>query len=151
MLKTLLEKDLVRFYDEASDWQEAVQLSCSALLEHKIIDQSYVDSIIACLNQYGPYIVIAPGIAMPHASQGGTGVFETAISMTKIKKPVSFDATDPSKDATLLFTLAAVDADRHLENMQRLMDLLMNDEIVTKLQAANNIDDVVAISQQYNK
>lgn len=151
MLATLLEKDLVRFYDEAYDWKEAVGFSCSALLEHKIIDQTYVDSIIACLNQYGPYIVIAPGIAMPHASQGGAGVYETAVSMTKIRKPVAFDATDPSKDVTLLFTLAAVDADCHLENMQRLMDLLMNDEIVAELQRANNIEDVVAISKKYNK
>ena len=51
-------------------------------------------------------------------------------------KPVSFDPEDPEKDAQLFFTLASCDPEQHLNNMARLSELLMNEEVVEALTKA---------------
>lgn len=66
-----------------------------------VIDQSYVDEIIQCVETFGPYIIIAPEVAMPHSSEESAGVFGTAISFTKFKQAVTFAGDQEAKTATL--------------------------------------------------
>ena len=54
---------------EITDWREAIAESCLVLIDKEIIDETYVEEIIHCVEKYGPYIVIAPQVAMPHSSE----------------------------------------------------------------------------------
>ena len=84
MLTYFWEQELIHYSDkEPVSWQEAIQESCLILLQKHIIDQSYVDEIIQCVETFGPYIIIAPEVAIPHSSEESAGVFGTAISFTK--------------------------------------------------------------------
>ena len=70
MLTYFWEQELIHYSDkEPVSWQEAIQESCLILLQKHIIDQSYVDEIIQCVETFGPYIIIAPEVAMPHSSE----------------------------------------------------------------------------------
>ena len=70
MLTYFWEQELIHYPDkEPVSWQEAIQESCLILLQKHIIDQSYVDEIIQCVETFGPYIIIAPEVAMPHSSE----------------------------------------------------------------------------------
>ena len=80
MLREFVEKKHVKFADSAPDWREAIRMSCEVLEADGTIEENYKEDIIACVEKYGPYIVIAPNIAMPHSQEGAKDrdcVYET--------------------------------------------------------------------------
>lgn len=89
---------------------------------------------------------------MPHSSEESEGVFGTAISFTKMKQPVVFDTQeeDEEKSAILFFTLAAKNAEEHMENIQNLSELLMTEGLIESLVATNSIEDYQMVMAQYN-
>lgn len=151
MLKYFFDNELVKYSDkEITDWKEAIDESCQLLLEKKLIDQKYIDEIIRCVTEYGPYIVIVPQVAMPHSSEESEGVFGTAISFTKMKQPIVFESTDDEeKSAILFFTLAAKNAEEHMENIQNLSELLMTDGLIEDLVATNTLEDFKIVMTKY--
>lgn len=151
MLNYFFDNDLINYSDKViTDWREAIVESCQLLLDKKIIDQTYVDEIIRCVEEHGPYIVIVPEVAMPHSSEDSEGVFGTAISFTKMKQPVQFEDEEEEKSAILFFTLAAKNAEEHMENIQNLSELLMTEGLIERLVATNSIEDYQAVMQAFN-
>lgn len=151
MLSYFLENDLVRFSEKKpANWQEAIQISCENLLEKNIISQLYVDEIIECVNKFGPYIVIVPGVAMPHSSEESQGVLGTAISFTKLKEKVVFEEGNEEKDARLFFTLAAQNSEQHVENISKLSEMLMTDGVIEALMEADSIEDYKEVMTTFN-
>ncbi len=67
----------------------------------------------------------------------------------KVEEPVHFDPEDPEKDARLFFVLASADHEKHLENMMRLSEMLMNEELVEELLEAKSKEDLLAIDKKY--
>lgn len=151
MLKEFVNQKHCLFVDEINTWQEAIKLSCKCLEADGTVEESYADLIIDCVNKYGPYIVLMPNVAMPHSTENAEGVNKTAISFMKVNKPVSFDENDSTKDAQLFFTLAACDGNQHLSNMQKLCELLSNEELVNELSKANSPEDLLALDSKYLK
>lgn len=149
MLKEIVENGYYSFADEFDNWRDAIRKSYQPLLEENIVEPIYIDSVIQCVEKYGPYIVIVPNIAMPHSTEGAQGCHGTAISFMHVNKPVDFDSFDPDKKAKLFFSLAAVDHEKHLENIQALMDVLMNEELVDELLKAESKADLEKIASQY--
>lgn len=150
MLSQFIALDLVQFHESFATWQEAVKASCQKFLEHGYISEAYVQSIIDCVSEHGPYIIIAPDIALPHSTQGGEGVYKTGISFMKVNQPVSFDTEDPTKDARLFFTLAAEDSEQHLANITSLMELLMNEEVSDALKEVSSLSELRALAEKFN-
>lgn len=149
MLKEFVEQKHYKFAEEAKDWKDAIRLSCEPLEADGTVEANYKEDIIACVEKYGPYIVIIPNVAMPHSQEGAFGVNKTAISFMKVNKPVSFDPGDPEKDARLFFTLASCNPEQHLNNMMRLSEMLSNEEIVAALLEANSEKDLLEIENKY--
>lgn len=149
LLKELVEKNRVAFYEKFPTWEEAVVASCKTLLVDGSIEQSYVDSVVNCIKEFGPYIIIAPHIAIPHSQKGAVGVNDTAIAFMKVEEPVHFQENNPEKDARLFFTLAAIDNDKHFANMQKLAELLFIEGFVEDLLKAKTPQDLLDIDKKY--
>ncbi|PXV90310.1 PTS system IIA component (L-Asc family) [Lachnotalea glycerini] len=149
MLREFVEMKHYKFAEEAKDWKEAIRMSCEPLEADGTVEANYKEDIIACVEKYGPYIVIIPEVAMPHSQEGAVGVNKTAISFMKLRKPVSFDPNDREKDARLFFTLASCNPEQHLDNMMRLSEMLSNEEIVAALLEANSESDLLEIEKKY--
>lgn len=151
MLKYFHENELVRFCDETpSNWEEAIQMSCQTLLEKKYITQVYVDEIIDCVKKHGAYIVIVPGVAMPHSSEDSQGVLGTAISFTKMKEDVVFEEGNTDKNARLFFTLAAKNSEEHMENIANLSEMLMTDGLIEALNEVENQADYEKVMAEFD-
>ena len=88
----------------------------AALVDTGCATPAYAQRIIECVEEFGPYIVIVPGLAIPHSTKGSPGVSQTAISFVRFEQPVIFDPEDREKDARVFFALAAVDEDAHIKN-----------------------------------
>lgn len=149
MLREFVEEKHCLFAERADTWQDAIRLSCKTLEADGTVEKNYAEDIIACVEKYGPYIVIMPNVAMPHSQEGAQGVNKTAIGFMKLEEPVSFDPEDPEKDAQLFFTLASCDPNQHLENMMKLSEMLMNEELVEELFKAESTDDLIALQEKY--
>ena len=148
MLKDLVEKNHVLFAKSAENWQEASRLSCHPFVDEGTVSEEYAEDVIRCINKYGPYIVLIPGVAMPHSQEGGPLVHGTGISFMKLEKPVSFDESDPDKWADLFFAIAANDPAEHLKNIQDLMEVFQNEELLQALRKASCAEDLLALAEK---
>ena len=144
MLKELIDKGRISFHEGFENWEDAIYASCKPLIDDGAIEESYVDAIISNIKKYGPYIVIAPNICIPHAQEGVVGVNETAMCFMRTKNPVHF-SDDPEQDARLFVVLASTDNEVHLQNLSNMVGLIEDDEIVNKLLEAECKEDLEAI------
>ena len=144
-LTDLLKEELIQQVDSVSDWQDAVGLAAQPLLAHGYIEESYIQAMIASINETGPYIVLAPKVAVPHASPDA-GVHQLGISLLQVKEPVDFsEDDDDDKKVQLIFVLAAVDSTAHLRALQELALILDDEEAIDSLIAASDPREILAI------
>lgn len=76
-----------------------------------VVEPRYYQAILDGVEQFGPYFVIAPGLAMPHG-RPEEGVKKTGFSLVTLKKPLEFNHED-NDPVDILITMAAVDANTH--------------------------------------
>lgn len=144
-LTDLLKEELIQQVDSVSNWQEAVGLAAQPLLAHGYIEESYIQAMIASINETGPYIVLAPKVAVPHASPDA-GVHQLGISLLQVKEPVDFsEDDDDDKKVQLIFVLAAVDSTAHLRALQELALILDDEAAIDTLIAASDPREILAI------
>ena len=149
LLNDFLENKLTCYEERFDDWKEAIRANGKPLMREGYIEEEYIDAVIACVEKYGPYIVIAPNIAMPHSTEGAPGVLKTGIGFMKVEEPVHFDPEDPEKDARLFFMLASNDPDTHMNNIMQLADMLSDDNLVEDLLKVRNDEDLKAVAEKY--
>lgn len=137
--EALIKNNSVKLGLEANTWQEAVKLAVNPLVESGAVEERYYDAILRVTEEFGPYYLLMPGMAMPHA-RPEDGVKEDAFSLVTLKEPVTFS---DGKEASVLIALAATSSDIHasvaipqiialleLENsIQRMTDAKTKEEI----------------------
>lgn len=102
--------------------EAAIHLAGTLLVDSGRAKAEYVDSMLAAVENHGPYIVIAPGIALAHGKPT-EGVLEVGMSLLVLEEPVVFD--HPQNDPVrLVFGLAALNHDSHLGLMAELAEFL---------------------------
>jgi len=131
--KFRLDESLVQFETSVASWEEAVVKSAQPLLDGGYVEQGYIDAMIESVNEYGPYIVIAPKFAMPHA-RPETGSKKIGYSILKLEKPVAF-SEEPEHQVELLVALSCVNAESHIEILQFIVEVLSDE---TKFESALN-------------
>lgn len=147
-LKDLVKKELIQQLDKVNDWQTAVRIASKPLLEYGYIEESYVEAIISSVNEIGPYIVLAPKVAVPHASPDA-GVHRLGISLLQLKEPVNFGlADDEDKNVQLIFVLATVDSSAHLKALQQLALILDDDDIIESLIRAEIPEEILGLIEK---
>lgn len=149
LLDKIIKKNHYLFLDEVDSWEEAIRMSCKPLENDGTVEPSYAELIIECVNKYGPYIVLFPNFAIPHSTENAEGVHDTAISFMKLEKPISFEPGNPDKDAKVFFTLASVNKDQHVENMEGLFDMLTNEELLEELLTVKTVEDLKRLAEKH--
>ena len=147
MLASLLTKETIQVNAQANDWKQAVQIATQPLIENGAVEPRYLDKIIEGTKNLGPYYVIAPGFAMPHA-RPEDGVNKMSLSLTTLKEEVRFGSED-NDPVKFMITLAATDSTSHIEAIVGMTELLENEADVTAITAADNIDDILNIIRKY--
>lgn len=142
-LATELDEASIRTHVNAADWQAAITLAGEALVAGGVTTDDYTAEMIAAVDKLGPYIVIAPGLAIAH-SRPSPAVLRAGLSWITLDQPVSFGhkKNDP---VSLVIGLAAPDHEGHLEMMQALASVLMNAELLDALKAANSPTEVLRL------
>lgn len=146
MLNELITKDHIIFADKASSYQEALKIGAKILIDEQYITEQYVEKVIENVHKLGPYIVVAPNVAISHA-RPIDGALKLGMSMLILKESVSF-SDEKDRNARIIVTLSAPDPDSHLVALGQLSELLM--EEADKLLKMDSKEEVLAIVNQYS-
>lgn len=148
LLRQLYELKHCNLVDGPLSWREALREGIKPLLADGTVDPVYGDCLIQNVEKHGPYIVLMPGVAMPHAMENAEGTNRDAISFMRVKEPVHFeDPANADTDATIFFTLSDTDPAEHLQSMQRLAQVLSNEEVVERLKNIESLDELLEIDK----
>jgi PTS system ascorbate-specific IIA component len=142
-LTQLLTTKAIRIGASAPDWRAAVRLAGDALETSGATAPAYTDEMIATVEQLGPYIVIAPGIALAH-SRPSPAVLRAGISLVTLGRPVAFGhrTNDPVR---LVVGLAAPDEEGHITALSTLAEFLSDEESRVGLLGATGPDEVLRL------
>lgn len=140
--KAFIENNSIRLGLSAASWQEAVKLAVQPLIDSGAVTSEYYDAIIASTEKYGPYYVLMPGMAMPHA-EAGVGVKRNAFALITLTKPVTFS---DGKEVSVLLTLAATDPSIHTTvAIPQIVALFELEDAISRLVACRTPEEVLAL------
>ncbi|ENJ4780674.1 PTS sugar transporter subunit IIA [Enterobacter hormaechei] len=147
MLKKWIYDTTIILQDSVESWPQALELCAKPLLDLQVIAPEYVTAIIEQHQTLGPYYVLAPGLAMPHArpEEGAKGL---GLSLLKLKQGVSFGAGefDP---VDVIVMLAAPDKHSHIEMISALAELFSSDEDMDELHRANTLEEIKTVIDRF--
>lgn len=125
----------------------ALDITCSKLIEQGKVEKSYLEAIKLKHREIGPYYVLAPKIAMPHA-RPEDGVNEACLQLTVFKNGVDLESED-NGDVYFSITLAAKDSDSHIQTIMTLSELFQNDDDIDAIIAAKTKEEISEILKKY--
>lgn len=147
MLKKWIYDTTITLQESVEDWPQALELCAKPLLDLQVIEPEYVTAIIQQHHTLGPYYVLAPGLAMPHArpEEGAKGL---GLSLLKLKQGVSFGASefDP---VDVIIMLAAPDKNSHIEMISSLAELFSSDTDMAELHQVNTLEEIKTIINRF--
>ena len=140
VLEQALGQGSIKLQQSCSSWRETFEIAGLGLVESSRTTSAYTNEMIQAFEELGPYMVIAPGIALAHG-RPSEAVLTTGLSLVTLSTPVVFGSTanDP---VSLVIGLAAVDHDSHIDLMAALSELLMSEDTVNLLLQARNESEV---------
>lgn len=143
MKMKFLEKTLVALDVPATTPEEAIRAAGDLLVTDALVAPEYVEAMVESYQKNGPYFVLAPQIALPHA-RPEDGVKEASVSFVRLKSPIVFGsaANDP---VALVFALGASTSDEHLLVMKELVALLSSQKNVESLKRITNYEELKTI------
>lgn len=132
---------------ECKDWKDAVRKSGEKLVEKDYIEERYIDAMIQSIEEYGPYVVISPGFAMPHAKVE-EGSIRLGMHLIRLKTPVPFgvEELDPIE---FVCCLSAIDHKSYLKAFFNLVNMLKDEKYRKMLHEAKDEIEMARIIEQY--
>jgi len=139
---SLAENNAICLQAEPSTWQDAVKIGVDLLEAAGVVEPRYYQAILDGVARFGPYFVIAPGLAMPHG-RPEEGVKKNGFALVTLKTPLVFNHED-NDPVDILITLAAVDARTHQEDgIMQIVNLFEDEANFDRLRACRTAQDVL--------
>ena len=128
---------------EAADWRAAVRVAGGALVSMGAARDGYSDEMIRMIEEHGPYVVIAPGLALAHA-RPGPDVLADGLAVVTLEQPVPFG--HPHNDPVrVVLGLAILRVETHLASVAAIANIFNDSDAVSALAAATTPDEVLQI------
>jgi PTS system ascorbate-specific IIA component len=129
--------------DSVVDRNQAISIAGELLVASQKVRPEYIESMLEAVEKFGPYIVIAPGIALAHGKPSDA-VVESGLSLLVVREAIEFkhSQNDPVQ---LVFGLAATDHESHIEVMAELAEFLSDTQRVNSLLTCSNIEQIRAV------
>ncbi|RPE79017.1 MULTISPECIES: PTS sugar transporter subunit IIA [unclassified Frondihabitans] len=127
----------------APDWRSAVAVAGAALTSSGAARPGYSDEMIRMIDEHGPYVVIAPGLALAHARPDDQ-VISDGLAVVTLASPVSFG--HPHNDPVrVIVGLAVESVGGHLDLIADIANVFNDQSRIGALADATRADDVRAI------
>ena len=142
MLPAILDEGVI-LGATPTDWREAVELAGTALTAAGAARPEYAGEMVRMIDQHGPYIVVAPGLALAHA-RPGPEVVADGLAVVTLATPVEFGHpyNDPVR---VVLGVAAASNESHLKTVAELANIFNDSDAVDRLARATSPDEVRGI------
>jgi ascorbate PTS system EIIA or EIIAB component len=139
-----LTEKVIRLDVEAATPEEAIRQAGALLVADNKVEERYIDAMVKGFKDVGPYIVIAPLIAVPHA-RPEHGVLEQGVSLVRLKTPVVFG--HPTNDPVqIVCAICGTDSTSHIGMLQSLAAVLGNKEKLETILTTKNKEEIISIT-----
>ena len=143
--QVLTDNKSIRLGLSAATWQEAVKLAVEPLIESGAVQPQYYDAIVESTEEYGPYYILMPGMAMPHA-RPEAGVNRDAFSLITLTEPVTFS---DGKEVSVLLSLAATSSKIHTSvAIPQIIALFELENSIERIKACKSDEEVLAMIEE---
>ena len=139
-IEDLIKPELVEISVAAKNWEEAIRAAGKLMVDAGTVEERFPDAMTRVAKEFGAYIVVAPGIALPHA-QPEDGVISASIAVVRLKEPVNFGNED-NDPVFLVIALAAIDHEEHIQGLMKVANILEDEECIEKLKAARTKEEL---------
>lgn len=146
-LSDLLPAQAIQIGVECSDWKGVIEASAKYLLKNGAINENYIKAMIKNVMENGPYIVVAPGFALPHEALNA-GASKVGMSLIRLKTPVPFGKKemDPIE---WVCCLSAINKETHLKAMFQLVNLFYNQSFRKQIKECKTGEEIYKIIEQF--
>lgn len=139
----ILDKHMIRIDVEAETPEEAIHAAGTLLLEAGKIEERYIEAMIKGFKDFGPYIVLAPSIAIPHA-RPEHGVIQQGMAIVRLKKPVVFG--HPTNDPVqLVCAICGVDNTSHIGMLQAVSSVLGDKARLKTIMDSSDVNEILSL------
>lgn len=142
-LSKMLTKDMIALGVRARDWEEAVREAGKLLVRSGAVERRYIKAMIQMVKDIGPYIVIGPGVALPHA-RPEDGVKRPCMSLVTLDPPINF-GNEHNDPVTLVVAFGTPDKENHIEALAQLARLLGDEEALERIKRASSSEELLAV------
>lgn len=120
----------------APGWRDAVTLVAKALARADFARPAYAADMIRMIEEHGPYVVVAPGLALAHARPGPRSL-ACGMAVVTLATPIAFG--HPHHDpVSVVVGLVSTTTEEHLVNVAAVANVFNDDGIVERLAAATD-------------
>ncbi|GIN85998.1 hypothetical protein J6TS2_23840 [Heyndrickxia sporothermodurans] len=142
-MSQLIKMQNIQVQQEVEDWEGAIRKAGQLLLENESIGSDYIEDMVNAIHELGPYIVIAPHIALAHARPSNK-VKKNDISVITLKQPIAF-GSEHNDPVNIVFAFCATESGGHLEQLTNLASLLDKETVLRVLNESNSNEEVYQI------
>ncbi len=139
MISEMLKRENVKILDRVDDWKQAIYVSLEPLVRGGYVESRYADEIIRSTEEMGPYYVLTEDIALIHG-RPEQGVIKKQLAVTVVREPIQF--SEDCFPVRLLIALAATDANSHLDVMQVLASIFLDESKIRELVEAESTEEI---------
>ncbi len=139
-LDMLLTEEMMDLNATADTWESAVRQAGKLLVQAGAVEARYVDKMVHCVKELGPYIIVCPGVALPHA-RVSDGAKRVAVSYIRLNHGVLFDM-DNIKPICMIFAFSAINEKDHLHMLTDLWKIFMDKAALKRLYRCRTSKDV---------
>jgi len=128
MIDKLLTEDRIAISIECDNWREVVGECGKLLVDANDVEKPFVDSMIDVVEEFGPYMILAPEVAFFHG-RPSESVHRVCISLVTLAKPVVFEEYKKEK-IKCAFAFGAMDSESHINVLKGVAGLLQDKEFL---------------------
>ena len=140
LLQDLLSEDNVSFHYPAETWEDVIRHGGQLMVDAGFTDPTYTEAMIDVVRDMGPYIVLAPGLAMPHA-RPEMGAKQVGAALVTLEKPIDFGSPENDPVSVAIF-LCAPNKDEHIQLLTDIATLFEDEEFLDAAVNFESIEDV---------
>lgn len=140
LLQDLLSEDNVSFRYPAETWEDVIRHGGQLMVDAGFTDPTYTAAMIDVVRDMGPYIVLAPGLAMPHA-RPEMGAKQVGAALVTLEKPIDFGSPENDPVSVAIF-LCAPNKDEHIQLLTDIATLFEDEEFLDAAVNFESIEDV---------
>lgn len=147
LLQDLLSEDNVSFHYPAESWEDVIRHGGQLMVDAGFIEPTYTEAMIDVVRDMGPYIVLAPGLAMPHA-RPEMGAKQVGTALVTLEKPIDFGSPENDPVSVAVF-LCAPNKEEHIQLLTDIATLFEDEEFLDAAVNFESIEDVQAFLSEH--